>query len=339
MKPGEHRLLRHISDNQLAETELTAREEENVWLPAGELRLLRIDQVERLPNGQEIKGAVWIDREGEVRKSWAEPLDMETFRVSRETALAEPEPARVDLGWDVSVRLDRPLPHAHRTKRGCYRVHLDGADPATVFPNSPSQQVRRLDAHTAEVTVYAIRPGVAGNPQAPNDPPTDADRRPNNFIQSDYPQIVADARQAAAGQTDPWQVAIALERYVHGAIVRKGYARAFATAAEAARTHEGDCKAHAVYLAALARAYGLPARVAGGLVYMAATQVFAYHMWTEVYIDGRWIPLDGTLGTGGIGGGHLTLIHSNLAGLSALSGFVPILKVIERLRVELLDVE
>ena len=73
------------------------------------------------------------------------------------------------------------------------------------------------------------------------------------------------------------------------------------TASDVARSHSGDCKAHAVYLAALARARGIPARVAVGLVYSDRLAAFGYHMWTEVYIDGRWIPLDGTLGLGGIG--------------------------------------
>ena len=51
----------------------------------------------------------------------------------------------------------------------------------------------------------------------------------------------------------------------------------------------------------LARARGIPARVAIGLVYMEGEQAFGYHMWTEVYIDKRWIPIDGTLALGGIG--------------------------------------
>ena len=41
-----------------------------------------------------------------------------------------------------------------------------------------------------------------------------------------------------------------------------------ATAAEVARSREGDCTEHAVLLAALARARGIPARVAMGLVYV-----------------------------------------------------------------------
>ncbi|MGD0897725.1 MAG: transglutaminase-like domain-containing protein, partial [Thermoguttaceae bacterium] len=109
------------------------------------------------------------------------------------------------------------------------------------------------------------------------------------------------------------------------------------TAADVAARREGDCKAHALYLAALARARGIPARVAVGLVYLAPKQAMAYHMWTEVYIDNRWIPIDGTLAKGGIGAGHLTLGHSNMAGIAAYASFLPVIQVLGELQVELLD--
>ena len=165
---------------------------------------------------------------------------------------------------------------------------MEGGDPASVFVTGPSQAVKSIDAHTAEVTVYAIRPGQpGGNPAAPPERPTADDRRPNSFIQSDDPLIVADAEKAAGRETDPWRVAVALERYVNREVKNKDYTQAFATAAEVAKSLEGDCTEHAVFLAALCRARGIPARVAIGLVYMQGAAAFGYHMWTEVYIDKR----------------------------------------------------
>ena len=94
-----------------------------------------------------------------------------------------------------------------------------------------------------------------------------------------------------------------------------------------------------LFAAALARAQGIPARVAIGLVYMARSQTFGYHMWTEVYVDKRWIPIDATLARGGIGAGHLELEHTNLQGASAYSAFLPVMKVAGRLRIEVEEVE
>ena len=54
-----------------------------------------------------------------------------------------------------------------------------------------------------------------------------------------------------------------------------------------AKSREGDCTEHAVFLMALCRARGIPARGAMGLVYLESQRAFFYHMWTEVYIDNR----------------------------------------------------
>ena len=51
----------------------------------------------------------------------------------------------------------------------------------------------------------------------------------------------------------------------------------------------GDCNEHAVLLAALARAVGIPCRVEAGLVYLNGR--FYYHAWNLLYL-GRWITVD-----------------------------------------------
>ena len=128
-----------------------------------------------------------------------------------------------------------------------------------------------------------------------------------------------------------------MEHFVDEYVTKKDFAQVFASAAEVAKSREGDCKAHAMLLAALARARGIPARVAMGLVYLKGSQAFFYHMWTEVYIDGRWVPIDGTLGRGGLGAGHLKLAQSNLDGASALAAFLPVAQVFGQMQIEILD--
>ena len=55
----------------------------------------------------------------------------------------------------------------------------------------------------------------------------------------------------------------------------------------------GDCNEHAVLLAALARAAGIPAKVEAGLVYLKGR--FYYHAWNLLYL-GRWITADSLFG-------------------------------------------
>lgn len=342
MKPGEQRTIQALVPgfNVLGTSELAARDYEPVELLTGTYELLRIDTTTSLPVGEPIRGTVWADRSGEILKNRLELMKMsvESIRATRAEALEESGPAELDLGLDVAVEVDRPLPVPHETKRVRYRVELEDGDPAGVFVSGPSQQVESMDPKTAEVTVYAIRPDTPlASPAATEDTPAEDDRKPNSLIQSDYPAITAKARQVAPEESDPWFVALALERCVGELIHLSGYSQAFATAAEVMDSGEGDCTEHAVLLAALARARGIPARVAIGLVYK--DRAFYYHMWTEVYVADRWIPLDATLARGGIGAAHLKMAHSSLAGPSALSTFLPILRVIGRLKIEILEVE
>ena len=96
----------------------------------------------------------------------------------------------------------------------------------------------------------------------------------------------------------------------------------------------GDCSEHAVLLAATCRARGIPARVAIGLLYSAEDQAFQYHMWNEVWIKDRWIPLDATLGQGGIGACHLKLRDSSLARQTPYSMVSPVMYLIGKLKIE-----
>ncbi len=339
---------------QLVQTTLTAKDLEPADLLSGPHDLLRIETVTRLPDGQEIAGTLWCDRTGDVLKSYSAALGMEIYRATKAAALEKADSGEFDLIRSMMIKVAQPLADAHQTKQVRYRVHLEGGDPAAAFVTGPTQAVKSIGPHTAEVTVYAIRPGgkgdrpqkqkgpvpfstgqPGGNPAAPADPPTDDDLRPNNFIQSDDPLIIADAKKVVGDEKDPWRVAVALERFVSREMTNPGYRQAFATASEAARNHEGDCKAHAVLLAALCRARAVPARVAIGLVYVEERQAFMYHMWTEVYVEGRWAPLDATRANGGIGAAHLKLGQSNLKTASALSALLPIMRVAGRLKIEI----
>ena len=341
MQPGQRRTIRALLPalNLLGSIELSARGYEPAKLLAGTYELLPIDVATRLPTGQVLRDTYWTDRTGQALKIYNEGMDGEMFLTTREVAQDTKGLGQVDFTLDVAVPVDRALRWPHATKKVRYRLTLGRGDPAAAFVSGPSQQVKSIDPHTAEVTVFALRPGgPGGNPSAPDDPPTDADRRPNNYIQSDDPKIAALAQKTVGDKTGPWQKAVALERFVNGYMTLKNYSTAFATAAEVVESRSGDCTEHAVLLAALCRAAGLPSRVAIGLVYQ--DRKFLFHMWTEVYVQRRWTPIDATLARGGIGAAHLEIAHSNLQGGSAFSAFLPVAQVIGRgLKVEVLEAE
>jgi hypothetical protein len=108
------------------------------------------------------------------------------------------------------------------------------------------------------------------------------------------------------------------------------------SAREVLRTKVGDCNEHTALYVAMARASGIPARVAVGLVYMHGA--FYYHAWPEVYIrdgnaGGLWLPVDPTLNQFPADTTHLRLARG---GLEKQAGILPLLG---RLKITVLDVE
>ncbi|MCG8370365.1 MAG: transglutaminase-like domain-containing protein [Proteobacteria bacterium] len=132
--------------------------------------------------------------------------------------------------------------------------------------------------------------------------PTIAGGDPAQYLEStwvvdfDEPAVRALVDSTAAG--DGAQPAAAeLARFVFGHIAHKTYARSFDLASQVAAGAAGDCTEHAVFLTALARAHGHPARVVvGSLVVETPGELQAFgHAWTEVHDGERWRIYDATI--------------------------------------------
>ncbi len=82
------------------------------------------------------------------------------------------------------------------------------------------------------------------------------------------------------------------------------------SALEVLETRRGDCNEHTVLYVALARAVGIPARTAAGLVYVDGA--FYYHAWPEVFLDG-WVAVDPTFGQFPADAAHLRFTIGGLA--------------------------
>jgi hypothetical protein len=284
---------------------------------------------------------LWADRTGTVFKSTMTAAEMTSYRTSRDVAMRPVEAGQFDLGLDSKVAVERPLENVHAAAGASYSVRLTtgddrtGAGPAAMFVSSGSQRVTPVDASTARIDVRAIRPGQ--ELPWPDRRPTDGDLAGGSLIE------VADSRIVQMGQAvggelqDAWEVAVSLEKYVHAKMQPGDFTRVFSSAGEVARSLQGDCTEYAVLLAALLRSRGIPTRVAFGLVYVSDQQGFLYHMWDEAWIGDRWIPLDATLGLGGIGGGHLKLGDSDLSDEDAYVSLISVLGVVNRLSISPID--
>ena len=165
----------------------------------------------------------------------------------------------------------------------------------------------------------------------------------NLMINTADPKLIELAKQAAGGEKEPFALADKLRRFVTNYVENKSLNIGFATASEVARTKEGDCSEHGVLLAALGRLNGLPSRVVVGLAYVPIfgnqDDIFGYHLWTQFFIDGRWIDVDAALRETDVSPARIAFAVSSLknAGLADLS--LPLITKLGAIDIDILEVE
>jgi transglutaminase-like putative cysteine protease len=114
--------------------------------------------------------------------------------------------------------------------------------------------------------------------------------QPTATLQCDHPRIKELAERLQAGGKAPCQQVAEYTAYVFNAIKKRNSAT-FSNAVETLKAGYGDCGEHAVLLAALLRASGIPARVVLGLLYSKRQKGYFYHAWVMCHID-DWVFAD-----------------------------------------------
>lgn len=132
---------------------------------------------------------------------------------------------------------------------------------------------------------------------------------PEPLVQSEDPRIQARARQIVDGERDPIVATRLLTNWVYEQL-EKEITISVPSAVEVLETLRGDCNEHTILFVAFARAIGLPARTAAGLVYVGGN--FYYHAWPEVFL-GEWVAVDPTFGQFPADASHLRFTVGGLA--------------------------
>jgi transglutaminase-like putative cysteine protease len=145
-----------------------------------------------------------------------------------------------------------------------------------------------------------------------------ATRGASPFVESDDPAIRAAARAAIGDTASARTAAERLVAWVHDQ-VEKVPSVTVPSAREVLASRRGDCNEHAVLLAALARAAGIPARIIAGAVY--ANDGFYYHAWNELWL-GAWVSADAVFDQLPADATHVKLIEGGLERQMALMGII-----------------
>ena len=344
MEENESRALKmYIPDlNRVVEFTLKAGPIEEIPLGDGSRRPLRkIVQTATLDGKPrpELGTTMYVDSSGQVLKSETDLLGgMVMFRTTKEgaTAPAAASNARFDEIRNTIIPVAKIIPNPRQTRYVQYRLSLKDDDPAQIFPSDGRQGfVATAGKNSAVLNV------VTGGPTEGQAGPAEVDAqfmRPNALIDSEDEKVQRLAKRAIGNSRDPWDKAVKIEHWVFQNIRDKNFATAFAPASEVARNLTGDCSEHAVLSAAMCRAVGIPSRVTVGLLYMdddrRRLKGFGFHMWHEVYVNGRWVALDASWDQSTVDAAHIKLADTSLEGVSPFEAFLPILRVQGKLEID-----
>jgi transglutaminase-like putative cysteine protease len=243
-----------------------------------------------------VESTVWLDAEGDqVRSSAVSPFGEMSFVLApREEAfdlagagrIPEEQYARTLVRSNVRLpqaRLIESLTLAIRRTTGVGQVWPSFAGPGQmVLEETPGRIVLRTDKPDI------LRRGTATADQA--------DLRANMYLDTGDALVRKTAGEIVGAERDPFSKAVLLKDWV-SARMTFDLGIAFAPSSEVVRNLRGTCAEYAILLATLARAAGIPARYLMGFVYLNG--IWGGHAWTEMLIDGAWVPMDAAVNGSG----------------------------------------
>jgi len=244
------------------------------------------------------------------------------------------------------VTLDKPL---ELPKAGPMYLKIQLLSQPQGSMDLPETTIQRIVQRDAQQIVLELSPGFSAPPAATM--PAATTSAPTTTRSADTERYLADSsylnlndpllRKLVADAMKPEDAPLAkartLCRLVYNHITEKDLSVPFASAAEVARSRQGDCTEHGVMLTALGRIAGLPTRAVIGLVYIPDAPphgAYGYHMWTQFLIDGRWVDFDATRPNVHTTGDHIALAISDLTDEGFISQVFSVVHMMGQLRIE-----
>ncbi len=275
-------------------------------------------------SGGALNAKVWFTPEGEMARMDT-PLGFSLKRITAEQALAL-APSEQD---GALLQLSAITPSGKQPFRGATRmaIRVSGMEEDAALPEDDTQ-------HATGGSEYVVSAPAGTQNMLLSDAPRD-ERTPylqgDAFIQAEHPKIKEQALAITDGATDVNTAVDRLYEWVYASITKEAVA-SIPSALEVLQSRTGDCNEHAVLFTALARAAGVPTRIALGVVWSEEYGGFYYHAWPEIY-DGQWVWVEPTLGQRIADATHIKLFTG---GIETWPQLLPFLG---RIQINVLDIE
>ena len=229
----------------------------------------------------------WIGKDGAILKEEGS-FGIRLEQVTKEEALQKIALFQgADLAEIASIPANKVIHDIDQLKE--LRVKLDGIEEGGFFLTGDRQSLKNKILTIRKESISNLPSRRSGEKILPEGK-TYLETSP--FIQSDHAEIQAKAKEIVSSDDSDIIRADKLIKWVNQNIEKRPVL-SVPNALETLRNRVGDCNEHAVLLAALAQASGIPAQVEAGLVYQKGR--FYYHAWNVLYL-GTWITADSVTG-------------------------------------------
>jgi hypothetical protein len=285
LKPGEGKIYHLFDPASLGQREvrITLLGEEEIMI-MGESRRARKLSVDFMG----MKQVAWVGQDGAVLREDG-ILGIVLERVAKDQALAGlGEAASDDLTELAAIPSSQTIEKPETLKTLKIRVNNLPKVAFLLDGGRQSYQNSLLTVHRESLSRGAIQSGGAAGDLS-------ALLSSTPFIQSDHQKIREKMREIIAPGDKEMVKAEKIVAWVHKNLDKKPVL-SVPNALETLENRVGDCNEHAVLLAALARAAGIPAEIETGLVYLRGR--FYYHAWNILFLRdwGGWMTADAVLG-------------------------------------------
>lgn len=233
--------------------------------------------------------------------------------------------AKQDLIYDFSlVRVQPPL--KEQMKLTGLAVEISDWNDSLTLLQGGGQQAEKRGARKVRFRTGSL---AAAPAEADTQQPKEAYLKPADKIESDAPEIAAQAKQLGEGAKSPEELARRLAAWT--AEWLKDTVDDGGGATASFKSKSGNCQTHARLYTALARAAGIPTRFVSGLVHQEG-KGFLYHSWAESFVGGHWVAVDPTYNQLPADPTHIKLLEGHLP-----EDMTPIIAIIGRIRMTILE--
>lgn len=321
-KIGERQLMHYFNPLTLSidELDVTAEREEKLTLGGKEYTTIVIKSV--TPLGEM---TLWQEPDGDVLQVKA-MMGITLLRESKQQAIKGiGEGSADDFAVLTSVKPNRPIasPRQCRTLEAVLtgledesmRIS-DSRQKAALIDGNPGKTRFLINGSSFDESRSLVRPlaGAGFEDELASTP----------YIDYDMPEVAKQAREIVGEERNAYAACSKIREWVHANMKTRTDIGITRSASDVLESKEGVCRDYAILFAALARAAGIPTRIAAGLTYTDGA--FYYHAWNECYV-GEWVPFDATLAQDFVDATHIKLAQGDATCMYGLARVIGALKI------------